>query len=439
MSFHTPPAPPASVNKNLTLTGSPQAYVDNERKRNPLAAGDPQANNAHKSVAGKRGNEVAGKDRLANILEIDTPRPRFYDEFGFSAAIKSPHPNAAVADLNATGEAAAIFMPAWTGSDRYKIRVFIDPMDGRPSDGSETWAVKQETGTVAVSRVLRLSKYMRWDYPVASTVAQRTACGGVLDPFDTTGVMTTEYQKAWFDVTVEAKAQTPQPITQADWLGAIRYAKGRARPATSQAYDLSALLPELDPASGLNNPSPGVIRFLTAAQYDAAAKSPAPPGGWPSAAADANFWGNMQSIFFSVLEEFMHFYTRNAIGGLTIIQAPVLASFTADNVAGMPLTPWRNSGFGMKTRGCYVIYGHNVYFNGTFPYDQTRNALHETGHVLFGVHQYDNPPVPVFQGNEHDYHDLCVMGYQACSGDFCGRCVLNQAGWDIQAMPVNGP
>jgi hypothetical protein len=439
MAFHTPPALPASVNKTLTLTGSPQSYVDNERKRNLPTADDPQVNNAHKSVAGKRGNEVAGKDRLANLLEIDNARTRFHDEFNFATAVKSPHPHAAVADLNAAGEAAVVFMPAWTGGDRYKLRVFIDPMEGRASDGSETWAVKNDTGTVVVSRVLRLSKYMRWDYPATSTAAQKTTCGGALDPFDTTGVITTEYQKAWLDVTVEPRAQAFQLITQADWLSAIRYAKGRARPATSQAYDLSALLPESDPASGLNNPSPGLIRFRTAAQYDAAPKAAAPPGGWPSAAADANFWVNMQRIFFSVLEEFMHFYTRNAIGGLTVIQAPVLASFSVDRPAGMPPSPWTNSGFGMKTRGCYVIFGHNVYFGGSFPYDHTRNALHETGHVLFGVHQYDNPPVPVFQGNEHDYHDMCIMGYQACSGDFCGRCVLNQAGWDIQAMPVNGP
>jgi hypothetical protein len=77
------------------------------------------------------------------------------------------------------------------------------------------------------------------------------------------------------------------------------------------------------------------------------------------------------------------------------------------------------------------------------PYDATHNTLHETGHVLYGVHQYtDTNQVNSSTGgifDEHDYHDLCIMGYMSCAGGFCGRCVLNHGGWNTRAMPANNP
>jgi hypothetical protein len=42
-------------------------------------------------------------------------------------------------------------------------------------------------------------------------------------------------------------------------------------------------------------------------------------------------------------------------------------------------------------------------------------------------------------GNRHDWHDLCLMGYLPCRNDFCGYCVLNHAGWDTAAFTINGP
>jgi hypothetical protein len=63
--------------------------------------------------------------------------------------------------------------------------------------------------------------------------------------------------------------------------------------------------------------------------------------------------------------------------------------------------------------------------------------------VLYGVHQYTSAAnFATMTGSvfdEHDYHDLCIMGYMACAGDFCGRCVLNRAGWNPRAFPANNP
>ncbi|HEY0077395.1 MAG TPA: hypothetical protein VGB73_02035 [Pyrinomonadaceae bacterium] len=438
----------------VNMTGSPSLYVTNERARNPVVANDPQVDNAHQTVGGKRGNTVAGTDRFRNVLEITTAHAGFHDKFSFNTAAASTHPNAVAVDTNAKGESALILMPARTGGDRYKIRAFLDPANGKASDGTEAHAVKDETGTFVVWRILRFSKYMRWDYPAGTTDAQKSACRGNLNDFDVAGIFAEEFGKAWMDVTVEPLGGAPQLITQAEWASALQFAKARANPTTTQRYDLNALLPD-NAGGGANNPSPGLMNFVAPAAYDAAAKGPPPPGGWLSATADPNFWANMSRIFHAVKDEIMQFFTRNAISGVTIIQSPVMASYSVAGPAGVPprpALPWRNSGWGTSRRGCYVVFGHLSYVgdpaavppvNPTMPYDHHRNSLHEVGHVLYGVHQYtDVAQVNVTTGgviDEHDYHDLCVMGYMICSGGFCGRCVLNQAGWNTRAFPANNP
>ncbi len=82
------------------------------------------------------------------------------------------------------------------------------------------------------------------------------------------------------------------------------------------------------------------------------------------------------------------------------------------------------------------------------PYSVNANTLHETGHVHYGAHQYTDPPNDAdFHGkggghdvhDDHDYNDLCIMGYQRCDEDFCGRCALNHAGWDTVGIKLNAP
>ncbi len=431
-------APPTVY--NWAMTGSPKKYVDDRRALDAVVADDPQVDNVHKNRGGKRGNATVGATRSSNVLEITNVRASFHTALDLKAAKASAHPNAVVAQTNGKGEAVAILMPAWTGGDRYRIQAWLDPLRGAASTFDAADAVKDETGTLVVWRILRVSNYYRWDYPAAATVAQQNRCGKVLDAFDWAGVISTEFKKDWFDVTLEKKAAARHDFTQAEWAAAMQYAIGRVNPGTSQRYDLPTLLPVADASQ--SNDNPGLMRFLTAAAYDAAPKTaPAPPGGWPSAVGDAAYWNNMATVFHAVKDEFLHFFTRNAIGGMTVVQCPTMASFHADGVPGAPGTPFRNSGWGTRYRGCYVTFGHDIYTN--FPYDHTRNCMHEVGHVLFGPHQYttqaqvNSNTGGVFDG--HDYKDLCIMGYMPCSGGFCGRCVLAHAGWDTSTLPANNP
>lgn len=456
----------------FNMTGHPKQYIDAERARNPVTANDPLLDNAHKSVGGKRGNAVAGTIReqidgagtnLGNLLEITTTHPGYHDKFNFTAASQSGHANAAVAMTNNAGEASVIFMPSRTGGDRYKIRAFLDPVNGKASEGTEDFAVSAETGTLVVWRILRVSKYLRWDYPAGmSPLAlgiEQGNCGGALDNFDIAGVMTNEYKRAFLDVTVEPGADTPHTLTDAEWSAMATAVRARliartALPAGnpdritfSNTYNMNALLP----AANLTG---GIIKIADPAEYNANhgpgfLNVPNPA----NTAAAANYWRDAEKILMEGMDEVMQFFTQNAISGLTIIQAPAVTSLEADFVTGMNTIGnqnlWQRSGWGTDRRGCFVVFGTNVYSSPTFPYDATHNALHETGHVLYGVHQYTDAAqfnTPAGTGgifDEHDYHDLCIMGYMSMrpgNGDgFCGRCVLNQAGWNTRPMPANGP
>lgn len=434
--------PPATV--TFTMTGHPKQYVDGMRALDPVTADDPLVDNVHSHRGGKRGNATVGSDRERNILETGVRHREFHEGLELKIAAGSRHHGAVKVETNERGEAAAIVMPGWMGGDRYKLFVFVDPIGSQGSDGTEDYAVKEETGTLVVWRILRVSKYLRWAYPSGSTAGQQTACGGALDDFDFSGLISTELKRAWFDVELEANAATRHDITQDEWLKAIQWAKSRARPSTSRRYDLATLLPESD-ASGAHNDNPGVLRFLTKAQYAAAPKSsPAPPGGWPAPPVnDTVYWNDMAAIFQDVKDEFLHYFSRNATSGVVVIQAGAVSSHLSDNHPGAPATPFSNSGWGTYYRGCWVVFGHDVYSNPSFPYDHSHNCMHEIGHVLFGVHQYtDTSQVNVSTGGHfdgHDYKDLCIMGYMKCAGGFCGRCVLNHAGWNTRTTAPNPP
>jgi hypothetical protein len=460
--------PPTRTNYVFNMTGSPQAYVNGEKARNARAANDPQVNNAHTQVGGKRGNPTAGSDRALHVLETGTSRDGFHGSLNLTPAQASSHAHAVTAATNAEGKAGVILMPSRTGGDRYRLRAFLDPIPepgyDQASNGSEIFAVKAETGTLVVWRILRISKYLRWDYPTNSDpnhAMHSNRCGGALNNFDTEGYIHNEYQRAWLDVEVEDLAKTPQAITQAEWRQAIQFARGRIHPTLSGRYNFNVLLPDTTGTAGVHNNSPGIIRFLSAAQYDAAPKGTPPAGGWTAATGNANFLSDMAAIMHAMAAEIMEYFTHNAIGGVTIIQCPIMTSIEADSPAMADGTlqidsdpssaNWMRSGWGGMRRGCYVTFGSNVYGSNGFPYDHNSNAMHETGHTFYCPHQYtDANQVNTGPGgstgggfDEHDYHDLCVMGYMSRrpggQADFCGRCLLLFAGWDTHGMPPNSP
>lgn len=437
--------PPTNTVFTFNMTGSPDTYITNERNRNATTGGDPQVDNAHSSVGGKRGNAAAGNARAANILQTDTLHPTFHNPQSLSVAFASSHSNAAKATTNSEGKAAVVFMPSRTGGDRFRLRAFVDPIPesgaDQSSDGTEGFAVKADTGTFVVFKILRISKYMRWNYPGADP----GNCGGPLNNFDTTGVIATEFSRGWLDVTVESLAQSPQQITQAQWRQAIRFARGRVNTGSlSQNYDLNTLLPDTTGTAGVHNSSAGLIRYRQAAPYDAAKGA-----AFPNAVGNANFLSDCAALMHAMSAEIMEFFTRNALGGISVIQTPVMTSLETDIPAQLSADAstnnWRRSGWGGMRRGCYVTFGQNVYASAGFPYDHNRNCMHEMGHTLYCPHQYtQEPQVNSSTGgifDEHDYHDLCVMGYmnRRPGGDYCGRCALLFAGWQTHAMPANSP
>jgi len=425
-----PPPPQITFN----MTGHPHKYVTDQYALKP--ATKPLMDNVHKDHGGKRGQIARGVDPVENLFEVGVDRAHFNGDLNLEVSTTSRHGHAVKAKTNNEGHAAAIFMPSWMGGDRFKFRVFVDPLRGGPSDGRLKPAVVKETGTLVVFRILRFSKYLRWEYPAGTTAQQKARCNGELDDIDT-AAMQTEWEKAFFDVELEDDAQSPTTISAADHRAAIQWAKANATvQGLTQRYDLNALILE-------TGASAGFVEYRTAAQYDAAPKSnPPPPGGWPSAVSDPRYWQNMGAVFKAMRIEVIHYFSKNAISGLTLLQAPAVANFTPSPPAGRPSTPWGNSGWGTDRRGCWVVFGHGAY-HGWMPYDQTANSLHETGHVMWGPHQYTRTNhVNSSTGSiydAHDYEDLCIMGYMKCDADFCGRCVLNHAGWDTSKLIPNNP
>lgn len=473
----------------VAFTGSPNQYVTTEKGRNP-PTGDHLVDNAHTSVGGKRGNAIAGNART-NLLETGNARAGFHDVGSFTPASASG--SEAIAETNAHGEGAVVFMPAWTGGDRYKIKAILQ----------EDGAVTAETGTMVIWRILRFSKYLRWNYPSGTTHTQRTRCFGSLSSFNMRTIGN-EYKKAWLDVTKELQAQSPQSMRISEWRAAINYATANAQANAvwpwTQPYDLNALfmttrqyfphtvtmgqtvqtiakfysIPnwrtvwfshrnsalralrhrENNLQAGdvlqvpIGGPHPGVLNFLTRRQYDFVTQPPNGPGAFLPASGDAQYWNNMSNIFMAMSSEFIRYFTKDAISGLVIVQAPCMESLFVDRPPGLPanVVPFGgNSGLGTERRGCYVVFGNAAYLGPTrgMPYDHTANCLHETGHVLYGTHQYTaTPNFGTDTGtiyDEHDYHDLCIMGYMPCAADQCGRCLLNRAGWNVRPMPANNP
>lgn len=100
------------------------------------------------------------------------------------------------------------------------------------------------------------------------------------------------------------------------------------------------------------------------------------------------------------------------------------------------------SGVAVEFRGAYLWYGSEVYAGGQRPndapgqnfsgfcYPMESNAIHELTHVLFTRHQYAGDHNPT----HHDDEDICVMGYEPCTGDLCGRCIGWLRGWDYKKL-----
>jgi hypothetical protein len=86
-------------------------------------------------------------------------------------------------------------------------------------------------------------------------------------------------------------------------------------------------------------------------------------------------------------------------------------------------------------------WSRKTYTASTWPYSLSANGAHELGHCLCRDHQ---APIPGRDVNSHQVQtangatpavtdDVCIMGYKACYGEFCGRCVLALRGWKTKS------
>jgi peptidoglycan hydrolase-like protein with peptidoglycan-binding domain len=138
-----PPAPAwAVVAAGAAVAAGPRQFLTTAMNHN-FDPNDPQRYNAHQSRAGKRGLAV-----LNNIFAA-LPAAGFP---GMNAPAASPAPrtHAVFVQTNAQGKGGVMFTPSRMGGDRYRIRAFLDPNGGLPSNGTEADAVVHETGRFVV-------------------------------------------------------------------------------------------------------------------------------------------------------------------------------------------------------------------------------------------------------------------------------------------------
>jgi hypothetical protein len=131
-----------------------------------FVAADPQRYNCHSGRGGKRGLAVS-----PNTFDA-LPATAFP---GMTAPKASPRPNAAEAQTNAKGEAGVLFLPARIGGNVYRLRIFVDPIGIRGSDGTGAGAVVFETGQFEVNKHILWSRNLV--KPLPALPARNTARG----------------------------------------------------------------------------------------------------------------------------------------------------------------------------------------------------------------------------------------------------------------------
>jgi len=130
------------VTSVIVPSTGPKVFI-NAAVTHQYSATDPQGYNAHSSRGGKRSLAVLG-----NVAK-DLPTAGFPNLATLEA---SAHDHTVRGKSNAAGEVGIGFSPSFIGGDRYRWRVFVDPISARASDGTEAHAVKFETGRFCVKK-----------------------------------------------------------------------------------------------------------------------------------------------------------------------------------------------------------------------------------------------------------------------------------------------
>ncbi len=161
------------------------------------------------------------------------------------------------------------------------------------------------------------------------------------------------------------------------------------------------------------------------------------------------------ALGYKAIGGFIEYFAGEGVLGLSLVQS--VGGCTWDDLKDgggvMAGTLVLTSGVADGGRAAALFYSDGTYRGADFCYSVTANAGHELGHVLTRQHQDPNPggdvnhhqsqanpagapnvaaavPAAGPPGGDRDVGDCtCLMGYQGCFGEYCGRCVLALRGW----------
>jgi hypothetical protein len=397
------------------------------------------------------------------------------------------HRHAVKALTNDQGEAGVIFMPSRCGGDRYRIRVYIGPPT-LPSDGTDDAAVRVDTGTFVLWRSIRISRYIRQDVgtPAASLLAQANplpyalmSADAYLDECDVTNIdaatgayrnlglpeadfdrigdnantfdgLKQQFAKAFCEIDTDSYLRGPETLTQDEWSAAMDQAiadgeVGRSRLSMNNLDVRRLLCREAGSPITVGN-AVCHIPMRTAEDYNTGLPT-AQQIALRSSGGPTTTWRNrIGRLFWEYLTPgFLRHITRNGhLPGLTILQGAMGCTW---QLFGSNLGVEGNSGYALHYRGAFIWYGNAFYSprinvsppNGdTAWYDFTSNCCHELGHTLNREHAPGGGPGGV-RAAEHDQHqhNICVMSYDNCEGQYCALCLFALRGWDASRVPRN--
>ncbi len=159
------------------------------------------------------------------------------------------------------------------------------------------------------------------------------------------------------------------------------------------------------------------------------------------------------ALGYKAIGAFIEHFTGDGVLGMSIVQGVWGCSWDDMTYApGLNGATVLTSGVADRGRGVALFYSDKIYRGTDMMYSVTANAAHELGHALTRCHQPPEPnngdanhhqpqadpaltptvaaEVPGALAGDRDVGDCtCVMGYQGCFGEFCGRCVLALRGW----------
>ena len=257
-----------------------------------------------------------------------------------------------------------------------------------------------------------------------------------------------QWARAFVEVEIDraASVNLPETMTQADWDAARRQALADGLSGMGTIginIDLRRLL-FLEPGAPAIAVDQAVCNIPT--------RTPETYNQGVAAAKRIGTGGNTVDHIEDLLENyalagFLRFFTSNGYcPGLGVVYGAM----------GAGLQVYRRkdfSGLALEYRGAFLWYGAATYVtdmaspfaashNGNFPYSFTCNVCHELGHVVFRAHAPGHDPGEDDAGGakaaNHDKNtptdnnlSVCIMSYQTCEGEYCGKCLLSFRGWNM--------